>query len=313
MDAADDGRRAWRPTATLSRLRLRAGLLARVRDYFATHGCARSRNAGARACAGDRRAPRVAARRGRCRSEARRPGYLHTSPEYAMKRLLCAGAPDIYQVCRVFRAGERGGRHNPEFTMIEWYRLGLDHHALMRDVEALIRAVLESATERSQPSEYVTYRAAFERRRRRRSIARDGSTRSWSGDRARRCVAARVDARRSPRAMTCSTSRWAPLVADVVRDRSPDVPVRLSREPGGARAHRRRGRVAVRGLLGTARTGQRFSRTRRRRRTAAALRGGRRARRACGGQPARGRTLSSPRCVTACRLAPGSRSDSIDS
>ncbi len=60
-----------------------------------------------------------------------------------MKRLLCAGAPDIYQVCKVFRAGERGGRHNPEFTMLEWYRHGLDHHALMRDVEALIRHVLE--------------------------------------------------------------------------------------------------------------------------------------------------------------------------
>ncbi len=70
-------------------------------------------------------------------------GYLQTSPEYAMKRLLCAGAPDIYQVCKVFRAGERGGRHNPEFTMVEWYRHGLDHHALMRDVEALIRHVLE--------------------------------------------------------------------------------------------------------------------------------------------------------------------------
>jgi elongation factor P--(R)-beta-lysine ligase len=63
-------------------------------------------------------------------------GFLHTSPEYAMKRLLCAGAPDVYQVARVFREGERGRNHNPEFTMLEWYRLGIDHHALMQDVEA---------------------------------------------------------------------------------------------------------------------------------------------------------------------------------
>ena len=89
-------------------------------------------------------------------------GYLHTSPEYAMKRLLCEGSPDIYQVCRVFRAAERGRRHNPEFTMIEWYRLGIDHHALMRDVESVIRAALGSQR-MSHASEFVTYQAAFER------------------------------------------------------------------------------------------------------------------------------------------------------
>jgi lysyl-tRNA synthetase class 2 len=60
-----------------------------------------------------------------------------------MKRLLCSGAPDIFQVCKVFRAGERGTRHNPEFTMVEWYRLGIDHHALMDDVEQLLRKLLE--------------------------------------------------------------------------------------------------------------------------------------------------------------------------
>ena len=72
------------------------------------------------------------------RAGGERAGFLHTSPEYAMKRLLCAGAPDIYQVSKVFRDGERGRLHNPEFTMIEWYRLGIDHHALMDDVERLL-------------------------------------------------------------------------------------------------------------------------------------------------------------------------------
>jgi lysyl-tRNA synthetase class 2 len=68
----------------------------------------------------------------------------------------------VFQVCRVFRAGERGTRHNPEFTMVEWYRLGIDHHALMRDVEALIHSVLDGHRA-YRASEHVTYAEAFER------------------------------------------------------------------------------------------------------------------------------------------------------
>jgi len=90
-------------------------------------------------------------------------GFLQTSPEYAMKRMLSAGAPDIFQVCRVFRAGERGHRHNPEFTMIEWYRRGLDEHGLMRDVEELIAVTLDGSGRPQRPSEYVTYCDAFQR------------------------------------------------------------------------------------------------------------------------------------------------------
>jgi lysyl-tRNA synthetase class 2 len=77
-----------------------------------------------------------------------------------MKRLLAAGAPDIYQVTRVFREGERGRRHNPEFTMVEWYRLGIDHHALMGDVERLLRALLEPLRPVG-PTRRVTYKDAF--------------------------------------------------------------------------------------------------------------------------------------------------------
>jgi elongation factor P--(R)-beta-lysine ligase len=149
----------WRPTATLPALRLRAELLARVRDFFAKRGVLEVETPILSAAAVsdpqiDSLATQVAGRPG--------PFYLGTSPEYAMKRLLAAGSGDIYQVSRVFRDGEQGRWHNPEFTLLEWYRLGFDDSSLMSEVEALVAALLSPGRPLS-PAERLPYREALRR------------------------------------------------------------------------------------------------------------------------------------------------------
>lgn len=146
----------WQPTASLSTMRLRAELLTQLRAFFAARGVLEvDTPALSVAAATDRHIAsfRVEDGRGGLR-------YLHTSPEFPMKRLLAAGYGDIWQLAKVFRQGEAGRHHNPEFSLLEWYRLGFDHHRLMQEVAELIAALLPAL---SRSPEKLTYREAFMR------------------------------------------------------------------------------------------------------------------------------------------------------
>ncbi len=92
-----------------------------------------------------------------------RQRFLRTSPEYWHKRLIAEGLGDCYELGKVFRNGEFGRRHNPEFTMLEWYRVGWDHHRLMDEVEALVRTAFAFGGRTTGSSERITYRELFKR------------------------------------------------------------------------------------------------------------------------------------------------------
>ncbi|MGB6355534.1 MAG: EF-P lysine aminoacylase EpmA [Steroidobacteraceae bacterium] len=148
---------AWRPTASLSALRRRAQMLAAAREFFAERAVLEVETPQLSAAAVSD--PQIESLATQVAGIAA-PAYLCTSPEYAMKRLLAAGSGDIYQICKVFRDGERGRWHNPEFTLVEWYRLGFDDAALMSEVETLVGRLLQPHR-RLEPAERLSYAAAL--------------------------------------------------------------------------------------------------------------------------------------------------------
>lgn len=148
----------WRPTASLENLRLRARILGDIRRFFHERGVLEvetpllSRHGSTE--------PHLTTLTTRYTGPGFAQGvtlHLQTSPEFAMKRLLAAGSGPIYQIGKAFRDGEAGTRHNPEFTLLEWYRPGCDHHALMNEVALLVATLLPGQA----PGRYLTYAEAF--------------------------------------------------------------------------------------------------------------------------------------------------------
>ena len=144
----------WRPGASRHALEARAQLLADIRAFFASRSVLEVETP-------------LLSRYGNVDPNINSirtadPGvrHLRTSPEYAMKRLLASGMRDIYELGRVFRAGESGRYHNPEFTLLEWYRVGLPYLALATEVCALVRACGRGQFDH-WPDAQVSYRELF--------------------------------------------------------------------------------------------------------------------------------------------------------
>ncbi len=147
----------WQPSASIAKLQQRALLLASIRQFFAERQVLEVETpAISHATVTDVHLHTF-------QTDFIGPGYadgshlyLMTSPEFHMKRLLAAGSGCIYQIGKAFRNEENGRYHNPEFTMLEWYRVGFDHHDLMAEMDALLQQVLQC-----EAAEKMTYQNAF--------------------------------------------------------------------------------------------------------------------------------------------------------
>ncbi len=148
---------SWQPTASMELLRKRAMILGQIRQFFAQRNVLEvDTPAMSHATVTDFHLHTF-------QTDFIGPGYadgrklyLMTSPEFHMKRLLAAGSGCIYQINKAFRNEENGRYHNPEFTMLEWYRVGFDHHKLMDEMDDLLQLVLKGGK-----AERMTYQQAF--------------------------------------------------------------------------------------------------------------------------------------------------------
>ncbi|MGX9998005.1 elongation factor P--(R)-beta-lysine ligase [Vibrio sp. JZG120] len=147
----------WQPTASIDQLRQRATLIASIRQFFADRQVMEvDTPAMSHATVTDIHLHTF-------QTEFVGPGYADgsklffmTSPEFHMKRLLAAGSGCIYQINKAFRNEENGRYHNPEFTMLEWYRVGFDHHKLMDEMDDLLQLVLKCGA-----AQRMKYQQAF--------------------------------------------------------------------------------------------------------------------------------------------------------
>lgn len=147
----------WQPTADIESIRERAELLARLRQFFADRTILEVETPLlCRSGITDPSIEPLIVPRG---DSPEQPRFLQTSPEYAMKRLLAAFGEPIYQISKAFRDGEAGSRHNPEFSLLEWYRPGFDHHRLMDEVADLVCCCLGE-----RPQRKYSYRTLFQER-----------------------------------------------------------------------------------------------------------------------------------------------------
>ena len=148
----------WRPASGPAAARSRAAMLRRVRDYFDTRNVLEvDTPALSRAAVSDIQIESFEIRD--CAVDGG-PLFLNTSPEFCMKRLLAAGYPDVFSIARVFRDGEAGSRHQPEFTMLEWYRLDMSLSQIIDDTTSLINQALAGEAPSKAPVR-IAYHDAF--------------------------------------------------------------------------------------------------------------------------------------------------------
>lgn len=137
--------RPWQPVASKDRLFARADLLKKIRLFFEQKGVLEVETPIlSHAAVSD---PNLDVMPATYRADSRQKEqtlFLQTSPEFAMKRLLASGSGAIFQICKSFRNAEQGARHNPEFTLLEWYQPGLDEYQLMDEVMDLVQFVMQS-------------------------------------------------------------------------------------------------------------------------------------------------------------------------